>query len=268
MNSQLIKLHHWMCATNLMLNVDKTNFMIFGVRHINDDNLHLYYNNQVINRVSSIKFLGVIMYDTLSWNHHTNQLCNTISRNIGILRKLQFLPRSVYHSILIKCILLYHSLISSHLSYCAIIWVFSSKHNLNRILLLQKRAHYLQPSAPLFSRMSILPIHSIVSLQTCICMHNCYSDKLPSSLNNYFNLNCSVHVYNTRNKNNFHPPLLRTELFKSTIVYQGPVLWNDLPVNLKKLKSPKQFNYNYKRQLLQSEIILTICVFEKQSHPA
>ena len=188
MNSQLIKLHHWMRANKLILNVDKTNFMIFGTRHINDDNLHLYYNNQVINRVSSIKFLGVI---------------------IGILRKLQFLPRSVLK-------LLYHSLISSHLSYCAIIWVFSSKHtcNLNRILLLQKRAlrfithsHYLQPSAPLFSRNSILPIHSIVSLQTCIFMHNCYSDKLPSSLNNYFNLNCSVHVYNTRNKNNFHPPL-------------------------------------------------------------
>ena len=45
-------------------------------------------------------------------------------------------------------------------------------------------------------------------------MHNCYSDRLPSSLNDYFNLNCSVHVYNTRNRNNFHPPFFRTELSK------------------------------------------------------
>ena len=101
---------------------------------------------------------------------------------IGILRKLQFLPRNVLK-------LLYHSLISSHLSYCATIWGISSKHNLNRILLLQKRAlrlithsHYLQPSAPLFSQMSILPIHSIVSLQTGVFMHNCYSDRLSSSI--------------------------------------------------------------------------------------
>ena len=131
MNSQLTKLHYWMSANKLILNVDKTNFMIFGTRHINNDTLHLYYNNQAINRVSSTKFLGVVIDEKLSWNHHTNQLCNyTISRNIGILRKLQFLPRNVLK-------LLYHSLILSHLSYCATIWGFSSKHNLNRILLLQ-----------------------------------------------------------------------------------------------------------------------------------
>ena len=66
--------------------------------------------------------------------------------------------------------------------------------------------------------MTILPIHSIVSVQTGVFMHNCYSDRLPSSLNNYFNLNCSVHVYNTRNINNFHPPFFRTELSTSTIL--------------------------------------------------
>ena len=54
----------------------------------------------------------------------------------------------------------------------------------------------LQPPAP-------LPRPRLVrSLQIYIFMHNCYSDKLPSSLNNYFDLNCSVHVYNRRNKNN------------------------------------------------------------------
>ena len=71
-------------------------------------------------------------------------------------------------------------------------------------------------------------------------------DFCDGSANNY--IDDDVHVYNTINRNNFHPPLFRTELSKSTICYQGPVLWNDVPVNLKKLKSPKQFNCNYKRQ--------------------
>ena len=62
MNSQLTKLHYWMSANKLILNVDKTNFMIFGTRHINNNTLHLYYNNQAINRVSSTKFLGVVIY--------------------------------------------------------------------------------------------------------------------------------------------------------------------------------------------------------------
>ena len=96
------------------------------------------------------------------------------------------------------------TLFNKTLNFCQFLTNFYSPSILHCQSLTEER-----PRFPLFSRMSILPIHSIVSLQTCIFMHNCYSDKLPSSLNNYFNLNCSVHVYNTRNKNNFHPPLFR-----------------------------------------------------------
>ena len=147
MNSQLTKLHHWMRANKFILNVDKTNFMIFGTRHINNDTLHLYHNHQAINRVTSTKVLGVVIDEKLSWNQHTNQLCNTISRNIRILRKLRILPRNVLQ-------LLHHSLISSHLSYCATIWVFFSKHNLNRILLLQKKSITFDNSLTLFAAFS------------------------------------------------------------------------------------------------------------------
>ena len=227
--------------------------MIFGTRKFDVNNLCLYYKDKTINHVSSTTFLGVILDDKLSWNNHISQLCSTISRNIGILRKLYFLPQNILK-------LLYHSLISSHLSYCSMTWGFSSKCNLKRIHLLQKRAiriithsHYLLPTAALFSRMKILPIQNIVSLQTGIFMHDCYNDLLPSSLQDYFNLNCNIHSYNTRNTYSFHPPLLRTEISKSSIFYQGPILWNNLPTILKEYKSPNQFNQfknNYKRLLL------------------
>ena len=44
---------------------------------------------------------------------------------------------------------------------------------------------------------------------------------------------------------------LRTERSKASMFYQGPVLWNKLPSNLKS-KSSKQFRMNYKRLLLYS----------------
>ena len=58
-------------------------------------------------RVYSTKFLGVFLDDKLSWNHHVDYLCKTISKNIGILYKLQFLPQNIFK-------MLYHSLVSSH----------------------------------------------------------------------------------------------------------------------------------------------------------
>ena len=70
--------------------------------------------------VSNNKFLRVIIIDDkLSWN---SVMQYTMSRNIGILRQLRFLPENVLK-------LLYHSLISSHFSYCSTIFCCSSKHN-------------------------------------------------------------------------------------------------------------------------------------------
>ena len=200
--------------------------MIFGTRRFNLNGIQLYYKDKAISHVSCTKFLGVILDDKLSWNSHVNNLCNIISRNIGILRNLNYLPQSALE-------LLYHSLISSHLSYCSMIWGFSSKKNLKRIHLLQKRAvriishsHYLCPSAGLFSRMNSLPVQDIVSLQTGYFMHNCFNGLLPTSLQDYFNLNANIHTYNTRNNHDFHPPLvLRTERSKASMFYQGPICY-------------------------------------------
>ena len=252
MNIQLTNIATWMEANKLILNVDKTNFMIFGTRQHKINELCLNYKDKAINHVSSTKFLGIILDDKLSWKNHVTKLCSTISRNIGILRKLKFLPRNTLK-------MLYHSLISSHLNYCAMIWGYSSKNNLKRIHLLQKRAiriithsHYLHPSANLFSQMKILPIKEIVSLQTGVFMHNCYNGLIPVSLQDYFDLNVNVHSYNTRSANNFHPPLLRTEISKASLFYQGPALWNNLPLTLK-LKSLKQFKIDFKSHLLSSQ---------------
>ena len=91
-----MKMETWLQANKLILNVEKTNFMIFGTRRFNLNGLQLYYKDKAISHVSCTKFLGVILDDKLSWNSHVNNLCNIISRNIGILRNLNYLPQSVY----------------------------------------------------------------------------------------------------------------------------------------------------------------------------
>ena len=55
---------------------------------------------------------------------------------------------------------MYHSLVSSHINYCDIVWGFTTKQNLDRICKLQKRAVRLithspfsSPSKPLFFKM-------------------------------------------------------------------------------------------------------------------
>ena len=141
-----------MKANKLILNIEKTNYILFGTQTTIEHNLKLYYRNKEINRVSNTKFLGVFVDEKLSWNNHIDNLCKTLSKNIGILYRLQFLPQNVLT-------FLYHSLVSSHVNYCNIVWGFTTKKNIERIHKLQKRgiriithSPFVSSSVPLFLR--------------------------------------------------------------------------------------------------------------------
>ena len=67
----------------------------------------LFYSNKKTTLVSSTTFLGVIVDEKQSWNHHINPLCNTLSKNIGVLFRFNFIPQTVLK-------MLYHAFISSH----------------------------------------------------------------------------------------------------------------------------------------------------------
>ena len=249
-NTQLKNISDWMDGNKLILNIDKTNFIMFGTRTTIDSNLQLYFKNKKINRVSKTKFLGVIIDEKLSWNPHVDQLCNTVAKNIGILYKLHFLPQNILK-------MLYHSLVSPHLNYCSIVWGFTSSKNINRIHRLQKRgmrivtnSSYLSHSLPLFLKMQILPIPELISLETAIFMYKLNSNLLPCIFNDHFTVNSNIHNYNTRNAQNLHLPLNRTSCSQSSIFYNGPVLWNNIQTSIKNSKTVRQFKRLYKQYLI------------------
>ena len=99
------------------------------------------YSNKNIKMVHNVKFLGININEKLSWNYHVSQLCNTIARNVGVLSTLQFLPENVLK-------MLYHTLISSHLNYCLSIWGLTSKCNIARIHVLQKKSMRIISHSP------------------------------------------------------------------------------------------------------------------------
>ena len=251
-NSQLCKISQWMKSNKLILNIHKTNYIIFGTKTNISSDLNLFYRNEKIARVFHTKFLGVVIDDKLSWNQHVNNLCNTLSKNIGILYRLQFLPQNVL-------LMLFHALISSHINYCSIVWGFTSKRNIERIYKLQKRgiriithSTYLAHSLPLFKKMQVLPINESLSLDTAIFMFNLSNNLLPKIYNVIFTLNCLIHNHNTRNAQNIRLPLNRTSITQKSIFFNGPMLWNNLPLKLKNSKTVKQFKQLYKRHLLNS----------------
>ena len=114
-NNELKKIYEWFNANKLSLNVGKTKYSLFHKPSKTDDLPLLLskvlINDKEIERVGSIKFLGVLLDEHLSWEEHIRYTEKKIAKNIGLLyRAKPFLGK---HSLLT----LYYSYIHTYLNY-------------------------------------------------------------------------------------------------------------------------------------------------------
>ena len=138
-NSELKCIYEWICCNKLSLNVQKTQSMLFS-NSISTLPGNPSLINTPIDLVESTKFLGLFIDNKLSWQKHTTYLCKLLSRNIGIINKFKLTFPS---NILLD---LYCTLILPYLNYGILAWGNSSRNQMDRLLLLQKKnnENYLQ----------------------------------------------------------------------------------------------------------------------------
>ena len=91
MNAELSHLNDWFWAKILSLNTDKTKYVLFH-KAKSKVNLplvlpDLFVNGVKIKRENSLKFLGVVIDDNLTWKTHVELVENKISKSFGILFK-------------------------------------------------------------------------------------------------------------------------------------------------------------------------------------
>ena len=135
LNRELNKLSTWFAANRLSLNLSKTNFMVFKPWQKRQSfEFQVSINEQPILRVSETMFLGVFLDDNLTWKPHIYLLASKLSKSIGIIHKSTFFLSTQ------SLRTLYNSMILPYLYYCNLAWGGTYKANLQRIVILQKRA--------------------------------------------------------------------------------------------------------------------------------
>ena len=74
------------CNT-LYLNFKKTKYLLCHSKRkripSNIDSIRI--ENNVIERIESINFLGILIHESLEWNHHIDNISSKLSRSIGVL---------------------------------------------------------------------------------------------------------------------------------------------------------------------------------------
>ena len=76
----MIQLTSWFNANKLTLNSEKSSFTIFKSNRKSIPNLPdtIEFHDQEIKRTSHVKFLGVVLDENLTWNHHIYELCSKL----------------------------------------------------------------------------------------------------------------------------------------------------------------------------------------------
>ena len=90
--------------------------MLFAPRRNNLSVKKIRIDNLLILRVSSCKFLRLIIDDKLTWCEHIKHVTSNISKSIGIINKVKYGLLSEYLPIL------YNNLILPYLTYTNQIW--------------------------------------------------------------------------------------------------------------------------------------------------
>ena len=265
-NELVSTLNSWVYENELLLNVKKTNYMIFTRKRVDDFcNITLKINNVPIERKNVTRFLGVLIDDKMSWKNHIAAIKTKMSRHIGIMYKLRHvLPTSARLQI-------YNSLIQSHLEYCSLIWGSSSKSNIDSLFTTQKKAvrsimpgyvnHYYRDGVlpthtkSAFTTYNILTVHNIIlkNMFMFINRTQIFPSTLPLLVRQTISPSIPIPGTPPANHSDWYETY-NTIPYNKTVYFKAPLLYYHFTtdnMHLNKINTQNAYKQNIKSCLLQ-----------------
>jgi len=228
----------------LSLNYSKTKFLTFSYNIFNETNfntLRMHWNCELnncscqdnIHSATEIKYLGVIVDKYLRWESHITFLCKR-------LRSLLYIFYQLRYSMQKSCLLMvYRSLVESVLQYGIIAWGGTYNNILHQCNVLQNLIlkvimfkDRLFPTEQLFLESNVLDIRGIYCLNSLKFLYRKPHLRMQVT-----------HSYSTRQKVSEKLQVVRVNRTKNQrfINYIGPLIYNSLPMEIRRINNHKLF---------------------------
>ena len=181
----------------------------------------LQLSSNIIERENSLKFLGVILDEHLTWKKHIQLIENKVSKNVASKLINSKCLRSIYFAF-----------IHSYINYANIAWAGANKTNPKKLFGKVKQAARVifnqdrfTHARPILKTLNALNVYQINLLRVLLFMHKIKTNSSPRIfLHQFQTIN---HKYATRHsRNNFKEPKRETNYAKYCIHARCPVIWN------------------------------------------
>ena len=241
----------WSKQNGMVINFDKTKVMLITTRQKRDQleikslNINVA-DDKYLNQVSCDKVLGVYVDENLSWSQHIKTVTTKMSRNIWLLSQIS---KYLSHD---HRIIFYKSYIQPHIDYCNIVWGNCPKTALAKIERLQKRAckvilnYNYDEILQAMSNLNIMTVYERIFLRKAKFMYKVSANTSPLYVKELFRKrdveDKTIPVLRSTTSDHFLLPNPKTELYRNSLSFTGPVIWNCLPYHIKVASSIDAFH--------------------------
>lgn len=187
------------------------------------DEVVLKFQDSHIHLVSTVKCLGVLFKELMSWDPHVEATAAKLASVAGILCKVGYsLPKTVK-------LIIYNSLFLSVLSYCYLAWGTTTASNMRKLHIIKQKAIQAiantlhdSPSEPLFRELHLVSLRNIYEH----ILMKCYESEVRKKFQSLRSIACLSLNVHTRDTRFWEVPHCRTTYGEQRLCIQLPRLLN------------------------------------------
>ena len=238
-----------MRLNSFKLNVDKTNLMVVGTtaRLERTPSLQLPMDNNMLKEGTDKKesLLGIIIQSNLKWSAQIENLCHKLKTRLAALSKLRRVMNKSSKLVIVQ------GMFQSVLCYCLPLFGGCSKLELNSLQVLQNSAVRIALNLPprahrnyMYDMVGWLTVKQLVAYHTCLAVYRIRKSQQPEHL--------ATLLLNENYRGNIIVKNVQLELYRSSFIFRGSVLWNNLPGHLRQETNERAFKKNLSKWIKEN----------------
>lgn len=261
-NGDLDRIFKWSCNHGLLLNANKSNYLMIGANAVKSKFLlhnfvTLHINGSLLPAVEHARNLGVIFDGRLDFEQHVKGKLSAVYFKLKSLYSFKYLlPESLK-------LVLVESLIYPHLDYCNVVYYnYLTVEFQNKIQLAQNACIRFVYSinrsdhvTPVYIQNGLLKYKLRAMLHLGVFTYGIYRSRCPEYLCDCIVARQGLHDLNLRNIVRFNIPQHRTSKFRSSFSFLVVDLLNSEVFDLILGNALPTFKRKYKSHLLQSMML-------------
>ena len=247
----------WCCKNQLLINPDKTKFIIIGTRQmlkqLNAD-ISISFMGKVLKPEDSVEDLGITLDNHLSYDNHISKLVSSCMYKLFQINRVKDNFDKETLTTMIT------SLVINKLLYGSTVWSNTTSSNVKKLQAIQNFACKIITGtkkydhvSPLLKQLEWLSIDKLLYFREAVMTYKCVNNLAPIYLCKKLIKRSKIHERFTRNCHSIEIPRFKTASGQRSFTYRAATIWNNLEANLKN-NSFKNFKRQLKQQLLGKEI--------------